>query len=68
MINNHNSEKTLHYYLLLMKKFYDWEDYYRTITEKILWEYPFYKHEYDILPYIQRIEPIGRKKEFRWLD
>ena len=62
-----NNEKTLHYYLLIMKKFEENDRFYRKITEEILWEFPFYKSEYDILPYIQRIEPIGRKKQYRQL-
>lgn len=62
-----NNEKTLHYYLLIMKKFEENDKFYRKITEEILWEFPFYKSEYDILPFIQRIEPIGRAKQYRQL-
>mgnify|MGYP000244359472 CR=1 FL=1 len=50
-----------------MKKFEENDRYYKKITEEILWEFPFYNYEYDILPYIQRIEPIGRPKQFRKL-
>lgn len=66
-INNKNNERTLHYYLLLMKKFQQKENnwVYPEITQKLPWEFPFYRFEYDVLPYIQRLVPIGRSKEYR---
>lgn len=65
-INNNcqNNLKRLHYYLLLLKKFEmnDWV--FNEITKVIHWEYPIYENEYDILPFIQRIVPIGKTKQF----
>lgn len=65
-VKNNNTERALHYYLLLMRKF-DVERTFKTITEEILWEYPFYRFEYDVLPFVQRVVPESRKKVFRAL-
>lgn len=66
-INNRNTERTLHYYLLLLKKFCSKENLwvFEDITDKILWEYPFYRHQYDALPFVQRVVPLERRKEFK---
>lgn len=47
-----NNKKTLHYYLLLIKKFKDNNQYFEKITNEILWDVPFYDYQYDILPYV----------------
>ena len=65
-IHNRNTERALHYYLLLMKK-YDIEKTFKVITEEILWEFPFYNCEYDVLPFIQRMVPKCRQKVFKYL-
>ena len=66
-LTNKNNEQALHYHLLLMRKF-EIERTYKKITELILWEYPFYNYEYDVLPFIQRIVPKSRTKEFREIN
>jgi hypothetical protein len=61
-----NNEKTLHFYLLLLKKNHrdDPEWIIKEITEKIIWEAPFYHYEYDVLPFVQRILPLTKEKLF----
>ena len=61
-----NNEKTLHFYLLLLKKNHrdDPEWIIKEITEKIIWEAPFYHYEYDVLPFVQRIVPLTKEKMF----
>lgn len=69
-INNNcqNNLKRLHYYLLLLKKFdaNDWV--FNEITKVIHWEYPIYESEYDILPFIQRVVPVGKPKLFKSIE
>lgn len=62
-----NNARTLHYYLLLMRRF-ETEKTFKKITEMIMWENPFYVHEYDTLPFIQRLVPESREKEYRALN
>lgn len=64
--NSRNNEKTLHFYLLLLKKNNktDPEWIIKEITEKIIWEAPFYNFEYDVLPYIQRLDPVAKERSF----
>jgi hypothetical protein len=66
-INNQsqNNLKRLHYYLLLLKKYENNDWVFNEITKKLHWEYPIYESEYDILPFIQRIVPIGKQKIFQ---
>lgn len=60
-----NNQKTLHYYLLLIKKFKENEHYFNKITTEILWDFPIFNNQYDVLPFVQRIEPKGRQKDYR---
>ena len=64
--NSRNNEKTLHFYLLLLKKNNkdDPEWIIKEITEKIIWEAPFYNYEYDVLPYVQRLSPVAKEQSF----
>lgn len=64
--NSRNNEATLHYLLLLMKKF-EVEKTFKQITEQTMWAQPFYRYEYDILPYVQRIVPECQEKTYREL-
>lgn len=67
-LHSHNNIKTLHYYLLLMKKFEKNDWVFKEITQTIHWEYPLYENEYDILPFVQRIVPIAKPKLFQRIN
>ena len=61
---NKNNPRMLHYYVLLLRN-YEIERTFKIITEQVLWEGPFTEHEYDALPYIQRIVPENRDREYK---